>query len=58
LKEKDKHMNEYANESKLLLWLLALVLVGFVFGCDGGGGGGVSSTFTGTAIANGAAVQV
>lgn len=51
-------MNEHANESNLLLWLMALVLVGFVFGCGDGGAGGVSPTFNGTVIANGAAVRV
>jgi len=33
-------MNKYQDNSKTLMWLMALVLTGAVAGCGGGGGGG------------------
>jgi Ice-binding-like len=42
LKEKDNYMNTYSKDSKLLLWLIALALTGFLFGCGGGSSGGSS----------------
>lgn len=42
-KEKDRYMNKYSNDSKLLMRVMALVLTGFVFGCGDGGGGGASA---------------
>jgi hypothetical protein len=41
-------MNEYLGESKLLLWLMALVLIGFAFGCGDGGMNG--RMFAGTQV--------
>jgi len=37
-------MSKYSSDSRLLLWVMALVLTGFMFGCGGGndGGGAVS----------------
>src|SRR5438132_5733305 len=61
LKEKDKHMNTYANAYKLVLWMMALVLTGFVVGCSGGGGGdgaaapGAGGAGAGTTVVPGAA---
>jgi hypothetical protein len=57
LKEKDKHMNKYSNDSKLLMWVMALVLTGVVAGCGGGGGydaGAGSGAGTGSPTAPGA----
>lgn len=33
-------MNKYSSDSNLLMWLMVVVLTGFMFGCGGGGGGG------------------
>jgi hypothetical protein len=57
LKEKDKHMNNYSSDSKLLMWVMALVLTGVVAGCGGGGGGGQvepAQTTAGGAVCTGA----
>ena len=40
-------MNKYAGDSNLLMWLLVLVLTGFMFGCGGGGGGGAGAQSAG-----------
>ena len=48
-------MNEYSNDSKLLMWLMALILTGFMFGCGGGGDGGAGA---GSATAPGAGTGV
>jgi hypothetical protein len=32
-------MDKYSNDSELLMWVIALVLTGFMFGYDGAGGG-------------------
>jgi hypothetical protein len=53
--QKDMKMNEYSNDSKLLMWLMALILTGFMFGCGGGGDGGAGA---GSATAPGAGTGV
>jgi hypothetical protein len=31
--KEDKHMDDYSNDSNLLIWVMALVITGFMFGC-------------------------
>lgn len=43
---KGKRMNRYSSDSKLLKWLMALVLTGFAYGCGSGDGGSAAGTPT------------
>jgi hypothetical protein len=53
--KKDKHMDKYASDSNLLMWLVVLVLTGFMFGCGGGGGGSGGGTGAGAGTGVGGA---
>jgi hypothetical protein len=50
-------MNKYSSDSNLLMWVIALVLTGFMFGCGGGDGGGGATQSAGPtgALCTGAA---
>ena len=51
-------MNQYSNDSKLLMWLMALLLAGFVAGYGGGGGGYGTGSGAGSSTAPGAGTGV
>ena len=54
-------MNKYEDNSKTLMWFVALVLTGFVAGCGSGGGGGDAAAppaGAGSATASGAGTGV
>jgi len=49
--KEDKQMGNDSNDSKILIWVMALIITGLMFGCGGGGGGSsVGAAGAGTGV--------